>query len=80
MKLSKRCLNYDMNSYQNMSADLRRLAYWIYEGRDNLAQKMLKIVKEKYKGVPISVGCYENIWKEIEDIENIIKEKFPSKI
>ena len=55
----------------NFSADLRRIAYWIYEKRFNLAKKMLGKCKLLYREISPKVGCYENIWDEIKKIEKL---------
>lgn len=56
---------------QNFSTDLLRISYWIYDGRLDLAKKMLKRCKLMYNKIEKEIGCYKNIWEEIEKIENI---------
>jgi hypothetical protein len=60
-----------MNSQvANFAADLRRIAYWIYSGQDDLAEKMLGKTKELYAGINPKIGCYENIWGEVDKIKS----------
>ena len=60
-----------MNDLANFAADLRRISYWTYKGQKSLAVSMLKKIKELYKGINPKIGCYENIWNEVEKIENL---------
>jgi hypothetical protein len=53
-----------------MSADLRRISYWIYNGQSGLANDMLSKLNNMYKNIDPKVGCYKNIWHEIEKIGN----------
>ena len=53
----------------NFSTDLRRVSYWIYQGRFELAQKTLNLGRRKYKTIS-KVGCFDNVWSEIEKINN----------
>ncbi|OGM10976.1 hypothetical protein A2Z22_03860 [Candidatus Woesebacteria bacterium RBG_16_34_12] len=58
------------NQLANLSTDLRRVSYWIYEGKMDLVRKFLLNAKTKYK-ISASVGPYKNIWQEIKRIENL---------
>lgn len=60
-------MNYQL---ANLSTDLRRISYWVYDGRINLARKFLLKAKRKYK-INNSVGPFKDIWQEIEKIENL---------
>jgi hypothetical protein len=53
----------------NFSTDLRRISYWYIEGNLRMANKFLKLSREKYKKIPTKIGCYKNIWEEINQIE-----------
>ncbi len=61
----------------NFSADLRRISYWIYDGRFTLASQMLKRCRVMYRDINKSVGCYDDIWEAIDNVEKLIggKEK-----
>lgn len=53
--------------FANVSADLRRISYWIYDGRDNLADKFLSLDKEMLKGRDIKIGK-STLQKELKKI------------
>ena len=55
----------------NFSTDLRRVSYWIYEGRINLAINCLKDCRQKYHKVNSKTGGYKNIWDEVKKIESL---------
>lgn len=59
----------------NFSADLRRISYWIVEGNYELSNHVIKLCKEKYKET-VSVGCFKNIWPEVEKIEKLVGGKY----
>lgn len=42
--------------FANISADLRRISYWIYDGRDYLADKFLFLDKQMLKSRDIKIG------------------------
>ncbi len=54
----------------NFSTDLRRVSYWIYEGKIDLAKRFLRLAKGKYK-LTGRIGPYPDIWQEIEKINNL---------
>lgn len=56
---------------RNFSTDLLRISYWIYVGNNNLVKKFITLCKNKYDGVPKKIGCYRDIWEEIEKIERM---------
>lgn len=55
----------------NLSADLRRISYWLYQGRIDLAQSFLKRCPQVYQGINPRISCYRNIWAELEKIANL---------
>ncbi len=55
----------------NLSTDLRRISYWLYQDRVELAKQFLKQAKKTYQNINPKIGCYKNIWKEIEEISNL---------
>lgn len=59
----------------NFSTDLMRISYWIYHGSDKLAKKFLDTCKENYNNVGPRVGCYRNIWQEIEKVSDFGKNR-----
>lgn len=59
----------------NFSTDLRRISYWYIEGNLRMADKFLKLSREKYKNIPKKIGCYKNIWEEISRIEKLSKNR-----
>lgn len=52
----------------NLSTDLRRISYWIYEGQFELAKQFLEQAHKKYALLKPQIECYDNIWEEIEKI------------
>jgi hypothetical protein len=59
----------------NFSTDLRRISYWIIEEDFEMANQFLNFCKKKYSNIPKKIGCYDDIWQEIEKIENTIADK-----
>ncbi len=59
----------------NLSVDLRRISYWIYRGRTELADKFLNQCKVKYRTIPTHIGNYTNVWDEVERIQNAQKKQ-----
>lgn len=59
------------NDIANLSSDLKRISYWILDDRVDLVKRFLEIAKEKYKSIDEKIGGYNNIWEEIEKIENL---------
>ena len=55
----------------NLSTDLLRISYWIYDGRLDLANKFLSLCRKKYSKVNSRLGCYDNVWKEIDKIKKL---------
>jgi|GEM_PF-2158054 len=53
----------------NLSTDLRRISYWIYNGNDKLAAKFLDDIKTRYK-IKKKIGVYNNIWLEIKKVRD----------
>lgn len=51
-----------------LSTDLRRISYWIYEDQFELAKQFLKKAPQKYGLLERRVGCYQDIWLEIDKI------------
>ena len=60
-----------MNDLANFSSDLRRIAYWIYDKQFDLAKTMLGKTRKLYSEINPKIGCYKNIWNEIEKIEKL---------
>jgi len=58
----------------NLSADLRRISYWIYQDRLELARQFLKQDLEKYKSLNCSIGV-SDLKTELEIIENLKETK-----
>lgn len=56
----------------NFAADLRRISYFIYNGRIKLARQMIGNCRRKYRDVNRKIGCYEDIWEEIGKIEKLV--------
>ena len=50
--------------YLKISADLRRIAYWLYEGNEALAINFLTQLKTMYPMLD------KKIWNEVEKIKN----------
>lgn len=63
--------NYMNKDMANFSADLRRVALWIYKGQSNLALEVLELAKKKYSNIPVKIACYDNIWQEVEKIAKL---------
>lgn len=59
----------------NLSTDLRRISYWLYEGRMALAQKFLNEAPKKYSQINPKIGCYDNVWQELKKIESLKKNR-----
>ena len=55
--------------FANFSTDLRRISYWICQGRSDLASSMFRQAKEKYS-LPNKLGPFRNIWMEAEKIDD----------
>ena len=60
-------MNYQL---ANLSTDLRRISYWIYDGKTDLAKKFILNAKNKYK-IKSSIGPFNNIWVELKKIETL---------
>lgn len=58
------------NDLANFSTDLLRISYWIYYKNDSLATQFLNFCKKNYQNVNAKVGCYKNIWDEIDKISD----------
>ena len=58
-------MNYQL---ANLSTDLRRISYWIYYGRTDLAKEFISNAKNRYK-IKSSVGPFMDVWKEVEKIK-----------
>ena len=54
----------------NMSTDFRRISYWIYQGKDDLASRMIARAKKTYK-INSPVGPYKDVWKEVDSVKNL---------
>ena len=54
----------------NLSTDLRRISYWIYNGNIELGMDFLSRVKKMYK-IERSVGPFKDIWDEIEKVKSL---------
>lgn len=59
----------------NFSTDLLRISYWIYQGQDLMANNFLNLCRKNYKKINPKVGCYSNIWDEIDKIGEIDKNR-----
>lgn len=55
----------------NLSADLRRVSYWLCQNQVDLAKRFLKQTRSRYRNIEPKVGCYQNIWEEIERIADL---------
>lgn len=55
-------MNYQLAS---LSTDLKRVSYWIYQGKKVLVTDYLLTIKKKYK-IKAKIGPYNDIWKEID--------------
>ena len=55
---------------QNFAADLRRIAYWIHEGQDALALKMLSKARLLYNNLPSQINNKVNLDAELKKIIN----------
>lgn len=60
-----------MNDLIKFSVDLRRIAYWIYEGQLDVAKSMLAKCRLMYKGIDSKIACYDDFWQEITKIERL---------
>ena len=58
-------MNYQL---ANLSTDLRRISYWIYDGKEKLVKNYIEKIKPKYK-INKPVGIYKDVWKEVEKIK-----------
>jgi len=61
----------------NLSTDLRRISYWIYEGKTGFVKDYIFKIKNKYQ-IKSPVGPYENVWKEIDLIGSGIEDRLRS--
>jgi hypothetical protein len=52
----------------NLSADLRRVAYWAYDGRKELISNTAKFARKNYSRLPNKIACYPNIWQLLDQI------------
>lgn len=59
------------NSLANLSTDLRRISYWLYQGRLDLAKLFLVHCQKTYRGLNPKIGCYKNIWIELKKIADL---------
>jgi len=59
------------NDLARFSTDLRRISYWIYEERFKLAQDFIDRCFKTYRNINPKVGCYKNIWSELEKIYSL---------
>ena len=55
----------------NLSTDLRRISYWLYQGQIDLAKKFLERCPKTYSDLNPRISCFENIWDELKKIENL---------
>lgn len=55
----------------NFSTDLLRISGWIYDGRVELACKFLDRCKKEYAQIDPKIGCYSNLWEELERIKKL---------
>lgn len=55
----------------NLSTDLRRISYWLYQGRIDLAQSFLKRCPQIYQKINPQISCYHNIWAELKKIADL---------
>jgi hypothetical protein len=61
----------------NLSTDLRRISYWIYDGKDDLVSDYLSKIRDKYD-IDKSIGVYDDIWREISIIQKGTEGKYKS--
>lgn len=54
----------------NLSCDLKRISYWIYEEKFSLAKKFLTLAKKRYK-INSKIGPFINFWDEVEKVEKL---------
>jgi len=54
-----------------LSTDLRRISYWLYQDRNDLAKSFLKRSRKMYQNINPKIRCYSNIWSELEKIANL---------
>lgn len=66
------------NDLANFSTDLLRISFWIYHKNDTLADKFLDLCKQNYSGTKVQVGCYQNIWDEIDKIKRFKENRMQS--
>jgi hypothetical protein len=59
------------NSLADFSTDLRRISYWLYDGRTKLAKESLARCKKLFAAINPKIGCFENIWDEIDLISSL---------
>ena len=55
----------------NLSTDLRRISYWLYQNRVNLAKSFLVRCRKTYRQINPKIGHYDDIWAEVEKIDNL---------
>ena len=69
--MAVKVIKEDRNELLKLSADLRRVSYWPYDGRIKLAEKFLDQAPQKYASLNQKIGCYQNIWQEIRKISQL---------
>lgn len=58
-----------MNSdLANFSTDLLRISYWIFHNQDSMVKNFLSFCRRNYQNINPKIGCYSNIWEEIDKI------------
>ena len=59
-------MNYQL---ANLSTDLRRISYWIYEGKSDLVEKYFQKIEGKYQ-IDKAIGPFTDLGREIELIKS----------
>lgn len=60
------------NDLASFSTDLLRISRFIYDGQDNLVERFLDFCRVTYSKMNPKVGCYQNIWQELDKIQSRI--------